>query len=456
MSSRTLALARAFRPPSALAGRLATQSLLFALGEGTFMTGSAVFFTQIVGLSAAQVGLGLTIAGVAAFIAALPAGRMVDRYGPKRMWALSATGQAGLFAFWPFIDTFSGYVAMAVAMEVVGSLGGAAHGAYTIDALPPDERVKSRAYMYSALNVGFTLGSLVGGIALAFDSNVVLNALPWFTSCVFLVNGVAILRLPNASHDERTPEQRKERLPGPGPLRNPGWLATTFFGGVLWTNQVLLNIVIPLWLVEETDAPRVLLAFLFGTNTVMCIFLPMAAARGIKDVTTRCARSASRRALRALLPDHPRHPRHHRLGDHRAGVARPRDRDRCGALPVGGQLVLRGRADGPTSPRRVPGRGRVQRHPRPGLGAGALHVPGDELGCRRLAAHRRDRDGCRHRHAPGEPDGTAVPGAEGLDPHDFAQPEERSSVIPLRRCWRNRPSPGRATASGLRRPTLTC
>jgi len=44
--------------------------------------------------------------------------------------------------------------------------------------------------------------------------------------------------------------------------------------------------VIPLWLVEETDAPRVLLAFLFGTNTVMCIFLPMVAARGVEDVPT--------------------------------------------------------------------------------------------------------------------------------------------------------------------------
>jgi MFS family permease len=63
-------------------------------------------------------------------------------------------------------------------------------------------------------------------------------------------------------------------------------MATTFFTGVLWTNQVLLNLVIPLWLVQETDAPRVLLAFLFGTNTVMCIFLPMLAARGVKDVTT--------------------------------------------------------------------------------------------------------------------------------------------------------------------------
>jgi hypothetical protein len=211
---------------------------------------------------------------------------MVDRYGPKRMWALSATGQACLFAVWPFIGGFGGYVAMAVAMEVIGSLGGAAHGAYTIDVLPPDERVKSRAYMYSALNVGFTLGALLGGIALAFESNVVLQGLPWFTAAVFLVNATAVLRLPNASHDDRTPEQRKEKLPGPGPLRNVGWMLTTFFGGVLWTNQVLLNIVIPLWLVEKTDAPRVLLAFLFGTNTVMCIFLPMAAARGVKDLTT--------------------------------------------------------------------------------------------------------------------------------------------------------------------------
>jgi len=280
------ALLRHARPPSPLAGRLSVQSLLFALGDGTFMTGSAVFFTQIVGLSAAQVGLGLTLAGIAAFLAAFPMGKLVDRFGPKKMWAVSAIGQAAMFAVWPFIDDFQGYVLMAVGMEVIGALGGAAHGAYTIDVLPPDERVRSRAYMYSALNVGFTLGSLIGGIALAFESNNLLHALPWFTAAVFLVNAGAISRLPRAPHDDRTPEDRKIKVPGPGPLRNIGWLLTTFFTGVFWTNQVLLNIVIPLWLVQQTDAPRVLLAFLFGTNTVMCIFLPMVASRGVEDVPT--------------------------------------------------------------------------------------------------------------------------------------------------------------------------
>ncbi len=280
------AILRQARPPSPLSGRLSVQSLLFALGQGTFMTGSAVFFTKIVGLTAAQVGLGLTCAGIAAFLAALPMGKLVDRFGPKKMWALSATGQSAMFAVWPFITDFKGYLTMAVGMEVIGTLGGAAYGTYTIDVLPPEERVRSRAYMYSALNVGYTLGSLIGGVALAFHSNDVIHSLPWLTAVVFLVNAVSITRLPRASHDERTRQDRKVPNPRPGPLRNPGWLLTTFFSGVFWTNQVLLNVVIPLWLVEETDAPRVLLAFLFGTNTVMCIFLPRAAARGVKDVPT--------------------------------------------------------------------------------------------------------------------------------------------------------------------------
>lgn len=279
-------LLRQVKPPSPLAGRLAGQSLLFALGEGTFMTGSAVFFTVIVGLEPEEVGLGLTIAGIAAFIAAYPMGKLVDRFGPKRCWAISAAGQASLFTVWPFIEGLQGYIAMAVVMEVVGSLGGAAYGAYTIDVLPPDERVASRAYMYSALNVGFTLGAGLGGIALAFDSDRVLEAIPWFTAIAFLVNAAAILRLPNASHDDKTVEERRAKPPGPGPLRNLGWMTSSFFIGVLWTNQVLLNLVIPLWLVSETDAPRVLLAFLFGTNTVMCIVLPMAAARGVTDLQT--------------------------------------------------------------------------------------------------------------------------------------------------------------------------
>ena len=284
-------LVASFKPPSPLAGKLSVQSVLYAIGDGTFMTASAVFFTQIVGLSAAQVGLGITVAGVVSFLVAVPAGKLADRIGPQRTWYLGATGTAAMYTVWPFIDGFVAFLAMSIVLEVVNSAGGAGRGAYVLDVLPQRERVQSQAYMYSALNLGFTLGAALGGFALAFDNDAVVRALPWLTAGLVAVNAFWISRLPAAAHRER-PNALEEAVEGaadadvPGALRNRGFLATSFFGGVMQTNQVLLQIVIPLWLVEETDAPRVLLALLFGTNTVMCIFLPMAAARGVRDVST--------------------------------------------------------------------------------------------------------------------------------------------------------------------------
>ena len=100
-----------------------------------------------------------------------------------------------------------------------------------------------------------------------------------------LANAFWITRLPAAPHDLRVASgERRVRPTGPGPVRNLGWILVTFFTGILWTNQVLLNIVIPLWLVEATDAPHVLLAWLFGTNTVLCIFLPAYTSKGVRNL----------------------------------------------------------------------------------------------------------------------------------------------------------------------------
>src|SRR4051812_7391979 len=276
-------------PPTLLSRRLATQSLLFATAEGTFLTGSAVFFTQVVGLRAAQVGLGLTIAGVVSFLVAYPAGKLTDRIGPKRMWSAGAFVAALMFAAWPFIDSFAGYLTMVVCFEIVENAGGAGRNAYVLDVMPEDERVATQAYMYSSLNVGFTLGAIIGGVALAFDNLTVMRWMPLFTLAIGLANAFFITRLPRAPHDlaRSSSEPAKPRVAprGRGPLHNVGWMLTSLFSGTMWTNQVLLNVVIPLWLVQATDAPHWLLAWLFGTNTVLCIFLPAYTSRGLTTLS---------------------------------------------------------------------------------------------------------------------------------------------------------------------------
>jgi len=269
-------------PPTPLARRLSSQSVLFAVGEGFFLTGSAVFFTRIVGLSAAQVGLGLTIAGVVSFFFAVPLGRVADRVGPKRMWALGALAQALLYLAWPWISGFVAFAAMMVVLQLVDTAGSAGRGAYTLDAFTREERIRSLAFMRSALNIGFSLGALLGGLALATDRDEVIRMVPLAAAGILLLNTLLISRLPSATRGDvaAAPAQ----LITPGALRNRGFLALFFCDGVLATNQVLLNVVIPLWLVQETDAPHVLLAWLFGTNTVLAVLLQVSASRGAGTV----------------------------------------------------------------------------------------------------------------------------------------------------------------------------
>ena len=116
-------------PDDPVARRLSAQSILFALGDGIFTTGNAVYFTQIIGLSAAQVGLGLSITGVVALVLSVPLGRVADRFGARRMWALGASLEALLYLTYPAVHGFAAFVALLACFTVVNSIGGAGRGA---------------------------------------------------------------------------------------------------------------------------------------------------------------------------------------------------------------------------------------------------------------------------------------------------------------------------------------
>lgn len=268
-------------PDNPLARRLSLQSGLYAVGSGVFLTGNAVFFTQVVGLSAAQVGVGISVAGVVGFLVSVPLGRVADRVGPRRTWVLAAVGEAAVYLGYPWVRGFAAFIAVVVALTLMEALGSAGRGAYTIDAFSRGERVRQLAFVRSALNIGFTVGALLGGVALGFGDLRVVMAVPAVAGVVLAVNAVLIARLPDVRHvDETGPVH----VVAPGALRNKPFLAVAFLNGLLGVDQILLNVVVPLWLVERTDAPHALLAWLFGTNTVLVVLLQVRAARGSETV----------------------------------------------------------------------------------------------------------------------------------------------------------------------------
>jgi MFS family permease len=272
-------------PESRVARRLTVQSVLYAFGDGVFTTGNAVYFTQIVGLTAAQVGLGLSLSGLVVLALAVPMGRVADRFGARRMWALGALLEALLYLSYPFIHGFVAFVLLLSAFSIMETVGGAGRGAYTIGIFPREERVRNQAFLRAALNIGFTLGALGGGLALATDSHDVIRMVPVFTALVLATNAFLISRLPDAQPEAvETKPAIEETRSSPKALKNRGYVATSVLSGIAGTHWILLLVVIPLWLVERTDAPHWVLAWLFGTNTVLAVLFQVSAARGMNTV----------------------------------------------------------------------------------------------------------------------------------------------------------------------------
>src|SRR3954451_19218630 len=116
--------------PTSLIRRLSVQSVLSAVGDGVFLTGSAVFFTQIVGLSAAQVGLGLTISGVVTFALAVPLGTLADRFGAKPVWAVSSLVEALAYLLWLTVGGMASYVAVTIGLALVQTASRSSRNAY--------------------------------------------------------------------------------------------------------------------------------------------------------------------------------------------------------------------------------------------------------------------------------------------------------------------------------------
>lgn len=137
------------------------------------------------------------------------------------------------------------------------------------------------AFIRAARNIGYTLGAAAGGFALAIGTRTAIETVPVVTGGLLLINALMVVRLPRI---EQPAAVATEVLPSPAGLKNKGFVALGVCNGILSTHQVLLNVVVPLWLVERTDAPHVLLAWLFGTNTVMAVLLTVRTAQGAETI----------------------------------------------------------------------------------------------------------------------------------------------------------------------------
>ncbi|MGH8876840.1 MAG: MFS transporter [Stackebrandtia sp.] len=280
------ALAQAARgtgvlPPTGPARTLALAQLVAAIGDGAFYVTSALFFTRVVGLSAAEVGAGLTLGWAVGTLAGVPLGHLADRRGPREiailLAAVTAVAVAG-FGFARSLPVFLVVICLYTCSQC-GLL--AARQALLAGVVAEAERTRVRAHLQSTLNAGIAVGAAMGGVALYFDTPTAYLTALALDSAAFAVSALVLRRVPTVDAAPRTVHRPRLEV-----LRDRRYVLLAVLNAVLLLNMPLLSLIIPLWIVEQTAAPRWTAAVILVLNTLGVVVFQVRLSRGVTGLAT--------------------------------------------------------------------------------------------------------------------------------------------------------------------------
>jgi hypothetical protein len=260
-----------------MARRLAILALAQSLGLGVYLTSGVIFFVRIVGLTSTQVGVGLSAAGIFGLLFTVPIGRMADRVGAKRLLLLSYAALAILFCGYYEVRSFGSFLILASLISIAETNANPLRMTLTRASFPPSEHVRIGSQMRGLFNVGFMVGAVLAGGALAVGTHAAFYAVVFFTAATQLICALITWRLPAPKHVAA--QHAAGAKPRHG-LRDVRFVGISVLSGILELYQPILTVGLPLWIVLRTSAPASFNAVLLVIDTAMVFFLQVFFGRG--------------------------------------------------------------------------------------------------------------------------------------------------------------------------------
>jgi MFS family permease len=259
---------------------LALGTFVNRAGAGALVTTFALFFTRVVGLHAAQVGVALSIGAAVGMLTQVPAGHLGDVRGPREVlqWL---TLLAGITSLGLLVARDLWALVLVIALNFGFDAGSnAVRNGYVARLAAGGQGVRYKAYLRAVTNVAMGLGALLGGVALSIDRSWAYLAVFALDSVTTLVTALLFGRLPRL-------EPAPARLAGEprlAVLRDLPFVVVTFLCGIVAMHFVVMEVGIPLWISEHTDAPTSMVAILLVLNTAVVALFQVRLSQGADDV----------------------------------------------------------------------------------------------------------------------------------------------------------------------------
>ena len=268
-------------PPAGAARDLAMAQLANSVGDGAFIVTSALFFTRVVGLSTAEVGLGLTVAWLVGFLTGVPLGNLADRKGARGVAVALALTTAASVGSFLFVRSFPLFLIAAITYASSQTGLTAARQALLAGLVQPAERTRIRAFLQSTVNGGLAVGAALGGIALRFDTSAAYLTVFAIDAVSFLIAARLIHRVPPVVVSKRVKGEPRLAV-----LRDRPYAVLALLNAIMLLFMPLLSLVAPLWIVSHTDAPDWVVASLLIVNTLGVTLFQVRIAKSVTDLHT--------------------------------------------------------------------------------------------------------------------------------------------------------------------------
>jgi predicted MFS family arabinose efflux permease len=255
----------------------ALSALVDSSGTGLYLAGSAIFFVRSVGLTNAQIGIGLTVGAAVGLATSVPLGLIGQRIGARQLLVILQVARAAGMVALAFCTSFPWFVLisawLAIAQGATGPMTQAVAGAVS----DTEDRNRTMAVVRSTRNLGLSLGGLMTLTLLATGSAWGYRLIILGDGLSFIVSALLVLRLPLSGTPEVSSAGNPFKLLSR--FRNRRYLWLTGLNGVLVFHSTLLSVGIPLAVVQASRAPAELVPALTMINTVMVVVMQVRFAR---------------------------------------------------------------------------------------------------------------------------------------------------------------------------------
>ncbi|MFE5627525.1 MFS transporter [Streptomyces virginiae] len=247
-------------------GRFITGNLIDSVGNGMLLPLALLYFTDVRGLPAAQVGMAMTVGQAVALPVTFLAGRLMDRTGPRAVVVAANVLSAVGFTLFLFADRLWHVAVVHVVVQAGINMYFTAQRTLITHVTDPGERRAWFAFTGSLRNIGLAAGAAAAAGSLAVFGK---GALWWMIAvdaATYLLAAVCFATLETRPPG---PEETSPGMPAQRTDHTRRYLLLVAVNLPYVLAQAALSVLVALYATRALGLPASAASLLFVVNTVI-------------------------------------------------------------------------------------------------------------------------------------------------------------------------------------------